>query len=170
MLEGGTEMDVMSLRLPYIFGTMPGRTPLWKMFIDQVRGQETVYVPMGGTTMVTVQQVAEATVGAIEFGVHEGRYPIADTNMKFTEFYQFMIDALGQNSTIVNLTAEQRIPGMKQYDEQCAQQGVEHGIHLAVSAEIQHRDAFVDPALTAVLQIKPGDVRAEIVKTLKKCI
>ncbi|WP_243676756.1 hypothetical protein [Secundilactobacillus collinoides] len=32
-------MDVTVLRLPYIFGTMPGRLPLWKMFVDQIRDQ-----------------------------------------------------------------------------------------------------------------------------------
>lgn len=170
MLEGGNEMDVMSLRLPYIFGTMPGRTPLWKMFIDQVRGKEVVNAPTGGTVMVTVQQVAEAAVGAMEFGKHEGRYPIAAINMKFTEFYQHMVDVLGQQSTVVATPVEHIKPAMEQYDIATANAGLEHGIHLALSAEIQARDAFVDPELTAILQIKPDDVRAELIKTLKASV
>src|SRR5699024_5407871 len=54
-LEGGNDMDVMTLRLPYIFGTMPGRLPLWQMFIDIVRSQpEVVAVARGKTSSVTV--------------------------------------------------------------------------------------------------------------------
>lgn len=170
MLEGGNVMDVMSLRLPYIFGTMPGRTPLWKMFVDQVVGKEVVYAPAGGTTMVTAKQVGEAAVGAMEFGVHEGRYPIAAVNMKFTEFYQYMVDVLGQASTVVATPLEHIKPAMEKHDEATAQAGLEHGMHLAVMAEVQARDAFVDPELTAVLQIKQDDVVAEIIKSLKLCI
>ena len=38
--EGDGAMEVTSLRLPYIFGTMPGRIPLWKMFVDRIRDVE----------------------------------------------------------------------------------------------------------------------------------
>ncbi|MEC0369866.1 NAD-dependent epimerase/dehydratase family protein [Paenibacillus chibensis] len=52
-MEGEGGMDVMTLRLPYIFGMMPGRQPLWTMFVDRVKGQEIVPVLGGGTAMVT---------------------------------------------------------------------------------------------------------------------
>ncbi|MFD1899125.1 hypothetical protein GQR36_01480 [Enterococcus termitis] len=38
--EGDGEMNVTVLRLPYIFGTMPGRMPLWKMFTDQIKAKK----------------------------------------------------------------------------------------------------------------------------------
>lgn len=173
MFEGGKDMDVMSLRLPYIFGTMPGRTPLWTMFTEQVRGKDTVYVPQGGTAMVTANQVAEAAVGAIEYGQHEGRYAICDTNMKFLEFYRYMVEALGQTETTKLIVApiEAFKPAFAEHDEHAKQTGKEHGIHLAVTAEIQGRDAYVNAEETMpILRFKKGDVIASIKETLNACV
>ena len=51
------EMDVAVLELPYIFGTQPGRKPVWVILIEQLTnmGKTTMY-PKGGTAMVTVRQ------------------------------------------------------------------------------------------------------------------
>jgi len=171
MLEGAGGMDVMSLRLPYIFGTMPGRVPLWSMFYSRVINQDTVYVPRGGTAMVTAQQVAEATVGAIEYGAHEGRYAISGGNIKFTDFYKYIAESLDQpNTNIIALPVEQLKPAMEEHDKQTHEAGREHGIHLATGAEIQDRDAFIDPADTQpVLQFKSANLIASIHETLKVC-
>jgi nucleoside-diphosphate-sugar epimerase len=76
-LEGEGAMDVMILRLPYIFGIVPGQRPLWQMFLDIVAGTEgPVTAQAGATSAVTVAQVAQAAVGAMEHGEHGGRYPI----------------------------------------------------------------------------------------------
>lgn len=93
--EGEGIMDVTSLRLPYIFGTMPGRMPLWKMFTDQIKGQEQWAVLGGSTSSVTVEQVAEAAVGAMENGSHRETFPINMYNLKHEDFHRMMIKALG---------------------------------------------------------------------------
>ena len=61
------DMDVAVLELPYIFGTQPGRKPVWVFLVENVMSMKaaTLY-PRGGSTMVTVHQVAEAIAGAIE--------------------------------------------------------------------------------------------------------
>ena len=85
--EGEGAMVVNSLRLPYIFGTIPGRMPLWKMFTDQIKGQEVFPALQGGTTMVTVKQVAQAARGALERGEHRKTYTLGGINMKYQAFY-----------------------------------------------------------------------------------
>lgn len=171
-MEGEGGMDVMTLRLPFIFGIMPGRMPLWTMFVDRVKGKETVPVPGGGTAAVTAQQVAEATIGAIENGQHRGKYAISGINMKHSEFHQMVLDALGQkDSKIVVLPLEQMQPAMEQLDAVTAAAGKEHGIHMSVAAAIQDRDAYLDPADTMpILQYQEDDVYAAIVETLRKCV
>lgn len=171
-MEGEGGMDVMTLRLPFIFGVMPGRMPLWTMFVDRVKGKETVPVPGGGTAAVTAQQVAEATIGAIEHGQHRGKYAISGINMKHSEFHQMVLDALGQkDSKIVVLPLEQMQPAMEQLDAATAAAGKEHGIHMSVAAAIQDRDAYLDPADTMpILQYQEDDVYAAIVETLRKCV
>lgn len=171
-MEGEGGMDVMTLRLPFIFGIMPGRMPLWTMFVDRVKGKETVPVPGGGTAAVTAQQVAEATIGAIEHGQHRGKYAISGINMKHSEFHQMVLDALRQkDSKIVVLPLEQMQPAMEQLDAATAAAGKEHGIHMSVAAAIQDRDAYLDPADTmSILQYQEDDVYAAIVETLRKCV
>lgn len=170
-LEGGKGMDVMVLRLPYIFGTMPGVMPLWKMFVDQVKGQETVYAGMGGTAMVTVEQVAQAAVGAMEYGQHEMSYAICAMNMKYQRFYEIIAECLGQKTQVIPLPLENLLPQMEQIDEQTKQAGKEHGIHLKYTAMFQDRDAFVDPAQTmSILKYKEMDVEQIIKDTINWCI
>ncbi len=172
IMEGEGEMDVMSIRLPYIFGTMPGRKPLWEMFLPQIQGKDFVPVLAGGTAMVTVKQVAEATVGAIEHGKHGGRYAISDTNMKHEEFFRIIADVLGQKDTVIQVVPlEQMKPAYAKLDEKIAASGKEQGIHNALIAEIQNRDAYIDPEDTMpILKYNKQDIRESIKETIKECI
>ena len=171
--EGEGSMTVTSLRLPYIFGTMPGRMPLWKMFVDQIKGKEMFPALKGGTSMVTVEQVAEAAVGAMEHGVHRGTYAISGHNMKYQEFYQMMVEALGQESTtqIKVVPYEQMLPTYEAIDAQAKAEGKEHGMHMVISARLQAEDLYIDPQETmSTLGIKEYDVVESIKETLKKCV
>ncbi|WP_284139373.1 MULTISPECIES: NAD-dependent epimerase/dehydratase family protein [unclassified Virgibacillus] len=172
ILEGEGKMDVMTLRLPYIFGTMPGRTPLWKMFLPQIQGKEFVPVLGGGTAMVTVKQVAEATIGALEFGKHGEKYAISDTNMKYQAFFELIADVLGQKDTVVQVVPLEKMkPAYAKRDEQAAEAGKEHAIHAAVTADLQNRDAYIDPNDTMpILKYNKDDVKASIIETIKSCI
>lgn len=172
-LEGLGGMDVMTLRLPYIFGTMPGRLPLWQMFIDIVRSQpEQVYVSAGATSSVTVKQVAEAAVGAMENGEHDGRYAINGYDLTYVEFHQIICELLGRDpAQVVPVPVEAQLPTMAQYDADSAARGVEHGIHLVDSAHFNARPATTDPAKTQdILKYADADVVAAIRETLQYCL
>ncbi|UJF16302.1 NAD-dependent epimerase/dehydratase family protein [Jeotgalibaca sp. MA1X17-3] len=171
--EGEGSMVVTSLRLPYIFGTMPGRMPLWSMFVEQIRGKEVFPALKGGTAMVTVEQVAEAAVGAMEKGEHRHTYALSGKNMKFQEFYQMMVDALGQTETtqVPVVDYEKMKPMYEELDRQSAEKGVEHGIHMATSSKLQTQDLYIDPEDTkTALGIREHDVIQSIKETLAKCV
>ena len=171
--EGEGSMTVTSLRLPYIFGTMPGRMPLWKMFVDQIKGKAMYPSLKGGTAMVTVQQVAEAAVGALEQGEHRKTYAISGHNMKYQEFYQMMVDALGQtDSTVVPVVPFEQMQAVYEgIDAKTKAEGKEHGMHMVVSARLQEEDLYIDPQETMLaLGIKEYDVVESIRETLKKCV
>ncbi len=172
-MEGDGAMDVMSLRLPYIFGTMPGRMPLWTMFIDIVRSQpEMVAVAAGATGSVTVGQVARAAVGAIEHGEHGGRYPIDSYRLSYEEFHKIICEELGRDpQQVVVVPKEAMLPGMTAADAGAAAAGLEHGVHIVDSLEFNYRDATTDPAVTAVLDYDDGeDVAAVVRQTIKYCL
>ena len=171
--EGEGSMVVTSLRLPYIFGLMPGRMPLWSRFTDQIKGKPVFPALKGGTAMVTVEQVAEAAVGAMEKGEHRHTYAISAINMKFQDFYQMMVDALGQTETtqVPVVEYEQVRPMYEEMDRKADENGVEHGMHMAVMSKLQTEDLFIDPAETmSALGIREHDVIQSIKETLEKCV
>lgn len=171
-LEGEGAMDVMTLRLPYIFGLVPGQRPLWQMFLDQVEAQSgTVPVLKGSTSSVTVRQVAQAAVGAMEHGVHGGRYPINGYDLAYAEFMRMCCQALDRDPDEVTVVPlKTMLPSLHDADQRAADSGHEHGIHVADSAAFQDRDAVSDPALSEVLGIEPDDVPAAIRESLGWCV
>ncbi len=169
--EGEGSMTVTSLRLPYIFGTMPGREPLWKSFADEIKGQEFFPALSGGTAMVTVEQVAEAAVGAMENGEHRGTYAISGINMSHCDFYKMIVEALGQQTEVAVVPYAEIEESYQAADDAAASEGNEHGIHLTVSAQLQELKLYLDPQETmTVLGFKEHDVKASIIETLKKCV
>lgn len=173
ILEGGPDMDVTTLRLPYIFGTMPGRMPLWQMFIDVVRSQpEVVAVAGGSTSSVTVGQVAQAAVGAMEKGEHGGRYAINEYDLTHEEFHRAVCEALGRDpAQVVVVPKEAALDAMAAYDARLAEAGLEHGIHLVDALEVSQRDEVTDPAETKpLLGYGADDVVAAIKETLRYCL
>jgi nucleoside-diphosphate-sugar epimerase len=171
-LEGDGAMDVMVLRLPYIFGLVNGQRPLWQMFLDIVAGQPgTVAASAGSTSAVTVRQVAQAAVGAMEHGEHGGRYPINAYDLTYAEFYRLCCEALGRDpEEVVVVPLDAVLPGCVAAHEQMEQAGIEHGVHLPDSARFQDRHAASDPQLCAVLGIEPDDVPAAIRESLAWCV
>lgn len=87
--KGG--MDVVVLELPYIFGNMPEREPLWKeVFLDRFAKMPAVMFPKGGTNMIHVQGIAEAVVAASYYGEHGDKLPIG----AYDETYETMINMM----------------------------------------------------------------------------
>ena len=157
--EGEGSMTVTSLRLPYIFGTMPGRAPLWKMYTDQLKGRPVYPVLKGGTAM--------------ENGKHRHTYAISALNMKFQDFFQMMVDALGQTETtqVPVVEYDQMKSVYEDIDKKAAEKGLEHGMHMVVSSKLQTEDLYLDPADTmSVLGIKEHDVIQSIKETLATCV
>ena len=88
--------DVSVLELPYIFGTQPGRKPVWVILIEQIKMMDklpfTMY-PAGGTAMLTVRQVGEVIVGAAEKSKGAKAWPISMYNMTWKEFLKIVYAA-----------------------------------------------------------------------------
>lgn len=171
ILEGQGAMDVMVLRLPYIFGRVEGQRPLWEMFFPMVQADGPVAVLPGSTSSVTVRQVAQAAVGAMEHGEHDGRYPINAYDLTYAEFFRMCCEAVGRDpGDVMVLPLEAVLPGYEAAQAHAEASGVEHGIHLPDSARFQARDAVSDPAACAVLGIEPDDVPGAIRETLRWCV
>ena len=171
-LEGEGAMDVMTLRLPYIFGLVAGQRPLWQFLIDTARYQRPKVAVLPGTTSaVTARQVGQAAVGAMEHGTHGGRYPINAYDLSYEELNRLACRAIGRDEAdVVVVPLEAVLPAYAAKDEESRAKGVEHGVSVEHTAIFQSRQAVNDPADCAVLGIEPDDVVAAITESFRWCV
>jgi nucleoside-diphosphate-sugar epimerase len=168
----GPEMDTMILELPYIFGTMPGRLPLWKeTFLDRLLLMNPVLYPAGGSSMICVENAAEAIAGALAHGKPGARYPIGDMDIRWKEMFGIMFKAIGIRRRVVHIPHWIASLGGKVLINRYRKRGKESGLHLAhVFRDILSRNFYIDPAPSAgILRYGSGDVRASIAKTARAC-
>lgn len=130
MYGGEGVMNVSILRLPYIFGTMEGKTPIWSMFVDMLRDQELMPVTQGGTSYITASQVGQAAISALENGVHRKIYPVATGYISYQDFYKKILEELGQDETtkLQVMSFEELEEAYKEDEKLTDAQGVEHAI------------------------------------------
>lgn len=96
--------DVMILELPYIFGAMPGRLPIWKtVFLDRFSKLPAFYFPGGGTAAVHVSGVAQAVVATACNGQQGGKYQVGNENIKFRDIITQMLLAAGIHKKYVRM-------------------------------------------------------------------
>lgn len=107
-------MDVVVLELPYIFGSMPGRTPLWKeVFLDRFAGMPAIMFPKGGTNMIHVNGIAEAVVASAIYGQHGDRLPIGNKDVKFKDMINMLMEDIGATKRYMGIPTWVATMGVK---------------------------------------------------------
>jgi dihydroflavonol-4-reductase len=168
---GGKTMAVMVMELPYIFGAMPERIPLWKdTLFDRVLGMKIVFFPGGGTNMITVENVAQAIIGALEHGQPGMRYPIGDENVSYKEMLRIVLDTMGlKKRLIVTLPKSLATIIGKWMKRRERKRGVESGLDREyVFRDILSQKLYFDPTSSVEkLGYKQGGVREAIEATVR---
>jgi nucleoside-diphosphate-sugar epimerase len=89
--------------LPYIFGSAPGKTPLWKPLVKYINSSPILFYTKGGTNIVSVEMVAKATVGAIEHAKHGEKWIVGGINVTWKEMINMVARSLGKKRSIVTI-------------------------------------------------------------------
>lgn len=146
------DFDVMFLELPFIFGTMPGRLPLWKeSFLDHFAKGRVAFFPAGGTTAcIAVEGVAEAVSAALRNGAHGRRYAVGKENLSYREILAIMLEESGMRKPIVAVPAGIAALGARAIDRRYRREGKEAGLdHAKLMTDILSRDFSIDFATLA---------------------
>lgn len=177
LLKQKTTMEVVILELPYIFGKMPGREPLWKKtFLEPFAyGKKKIMFPDGSTTMTNVSHIAEAGIGAIEYGKDGEYYPIGDENHTYDWMLdQMMMAGLGRTKKIVHPAVWMLVLGTKFMKRANKKKGLEAGLDLSlVMSDIMSNDVVIkDEVMDRVnkeLHISRGGLEQGIQDTMDVC-
>lgn len=174
--EQKKDMEVVVLELPYIFGSMEARLPIWRdVFLDRyVNKHKTVFFSKGGTTMTSVEHIAEAGIGALEYGKDGERYPIGDQNKKFKWMLQYMSECKGVKKKVLCPPTWMCVLGAKAIENGFHKQGLEGGLDYAlVMKEIMSIDMVIEEEvmdrINNELHISRGGLEEAIKKTMDRC-
>jgi nucleoside-diphosphate-sugar epimerase len=141
----GEDLDLMILELPYIFGRMPGRTPLWKPIVDYLHWPlPWLFYTRGGTSMISVEKVAQGIVGALEVGESGRRYLIGDENLTWGEFFERLGAVAGVSKRVVTLPDVLVLIGLWSVKLLHLVRGLEGGLKPGEFLKLQTRETFFD--------------------------
>ena len=170
------DMEVVVLEFPYIFGSMEARLPIWRdVFLDRyVNGHKTVYFSKGGTTMTSVEHIAESAIGAIEYGKDGERYPVGDENRSFRWMLSYMAECKVVKKKIVCPPTWLCVLGAKAIQNKDRKKGLEGGLEYAlVMKEVMSIDLVVEPEVLdkvcEELHISRGGLEEAVRKTMDRC-
>jgi nucleoside-diphosphate-sugar epimerase len=169
---GNDKMAVILLELPYIFGSMPNRIPLWKdVLLDRFTKGKIIFFPKGGTNMIAVEHVGEAIIGALEHGEHGERYTVGDENHSYNEMLEMMMSAIGAHKKIVNIPRFLAVMAGSMIDKGWKKKGLEGGFNgKYLMRDVITHDLFYDPSDTVEkLGYKRGGLKEAIVATMRAC-
>ena len=164
--------DVSVLELPYIFGTQPGRKPVWVILIEQIKMMDklpfTMY-PAGGTAMLTVRQVGQVIVGAAEKSKGAKAWPISMYNQTWKEFLKIVYAArgMGDNRKVISVAPWMMRMGLGKVKKEYAAKGIESGIDVDGLPDIMDINLFIDRKYAVELGATEDDIKAAITDSIK---
>jgi dihydroflavonol-4-reductase len=165
------DLQLMILELPYVFGSMPGRTPMWKPLIEYINSRYPLFYMKGGTNMIAVEHVGEAIVGAIERGRGGDSYTIGDENLTWIEFLKRILNILGRKKRVIILPnfIIRLVLGIVKLQHRI--RGKESGLDPSMLAVLQTRDTFFDPSPSArELGYGRGNLDKAFADTVAACL
>ena len=172
MAFAGKDLDVAVLELPYIFGTQPGRKPVWVFLVENVMAMKgaTMY-PKGGSTMVTVHQVGQAVAGALERNKGGKCYPIGYYNLTWKELLRIVHKYLGcPDKKIITIPTWMYALGCKKIMKEQKEKGIQGGLHMVKFADIMCSNLFIDKNEgCAALGVTDEDIDAAIGDSILLC-
>lgn len=152
------DFDVAILELPYIFGTQPGRKPVWLFLVEYIRNFKlATFYPRGGTAMVTVRQVGKCLAGALERNKGGKAYPVGYYNLTWKEMLRIMQKHMGvPNKPILTVPTWMYALAGKRLMRQQKAAGHEGGLDLVKFADLMCVNTFIDKE-TIVTELGAGD-------------
>jgi nucleoside-diphosphate-sugar epimerase len=167
----GDKIDVMVLELPFIFGSMPGRRPLWAPLIRYIASPAPLFAIEGGTNMIAVTRVAEAAAGALMRGKGGCTYLIGDQNLSWVDWLK----------TLSRLTGRERSPHLVKrallqpiLHMTCAFhriRGREPGLNPAHILDFLAAESFFDPSESRdLLGYRSGGLETAFSDTVQACL
>jgi dihydroflavonol-4-reductase len=165
--EAGSDVNLAILELPYVFGAMPGRTPLWKPLVDYVRSAPLILYPRGGTNCISVERVAEAVAGAVG---QSGQFLVGDRNLSWKNLLGRICTLTGRRKWVYS------VPDWLVRDAAASLRALhllqrrESGLEPVEFVRLQAAETYFDPEpARAALGFGSGGLEEALAATISAC-
>ena len=163
--------DVSILELPYIFGAQPGRKPVWVFLVESIRKmKKNTFYTQGGTTMVTVKQVAQGIAGALETTSGGVAYPFGFYNYEWKDFLKIVHKHMGYPRERKVVTIPNFLFALQgaQINKAHKKKGTEGGLDMVKFTKLQTANLFIEPEEGALrLGVSEDDIDAAIGESVR---
>ncbi len=140
------DLRLVVLRLPYVFGALPGVRPLWAPLVRYVRAAPVVFYTRGGSNIVAATDVAAAIRAAVERDALESCYEVGGRNVTWRELLGDLSALAGRRKRVVALPGWTVRTATRLLALWHRLRGRESGLDPVAFVEVQTRRAFLDPA------------------------
>ncbi|WP_425310328.1 NAD-dependent epimerase/dehydratase family protein [Ammonicoccus fulvus] len=161
--DGG--LDVSIIEVPYVFGVgADGALPGVSIMVDAVRRMPGVVLWVsGGVAAVTVGQIAQAVVGALERSEGAASYPVVGANFTWSQLLRVFLRHLDRPRwPIVTVPASVFTVFLVARDLVLRLQGFEPGLDGVRLAALLAADARVDRGPSDFLGVEPANMDVAI--------
>jgi nucleoside-diphosphate-sugar epimerase len=84
------------LEIPWVFGDARGSESQWTALVRFARTTPRLFVPRGGTVVISAANVGEAAAGALEFPKRSGATPVGDCWMSWEALLGTLVECCGR--------------------------------------------------------------------------
>lgn len=155
---GDESFAVAVLNIPYVFGTAPGKEPIWRdVFVERFGKSPKIYYGKGGTTLISARKIAVSTAQALELADHGDELAVGSRNLKFRPMIEQLLGEAGIDKPVGELPNWLMNIVMKQQWKKAKSAGIDSGLDLRyLNQDILSRDFYVDFASTDA-RLQMGD-------------
>ena len=167
---GDDDFEVAVLNIPYVFGTAPGKEPIWRnVFVERFGQSSKIYYGNGGTTLISAKKIAFAAAQALEHAEHGDELAVGSKNMEFKPMIEQLLKEAKIDKPVGSLPNWVMSLIMKSQWKKAQKAGLDSGLDMRyLSDDILKRDFYVDfQATDARLQMSDyvDDVDVAIAET-----
>lgn len=170
---GSKDFTVSIIEIPYVIGSMPGRKPMWTPLVKYLRAPFLPhFTAHGGTALITVQHLAEATRCILEAPHPKEIYSLGEKNIQWAEFNQLF--CLGKPSRKDLMLPDWLIKWGMSLTKLYRLAGKEPGL-TAEYAEVMLRNSYLDTSeyfnLTSADPVtSDSEIREAFLDTIKAAL
>lgn len=127
--------------------------------------------PKGGTTMVTVRQVAQCVSGAIERTEGAKTYPVGWFNMEWKEWLQIFSKHMGAEKKVFTIPTFLYKLNAKKMAKEARENNIETGLDMTEYVKVMTANTFIDKdIIEQELGVTDDDIDKAIGESVKLCM